>query len=69
MIETDLHPADTLFCWLVLRFAESNRSSLKKIKFTEIKDRLHSLYEGAYQHGYEQGTVDEHGESRRPLGK
>jgi len=67
MIETDLSPADALFCWLVTKVTDCR--SLEKVSFIEIKDKLHELYNSAYEDGYRRGQEDEHEESRRPLGK
>ena len=64
-----LHPADDLLYWLTFQVSETHPLFPDKIKFTEVKERLHELYDTAYKLGYEQGTEDAHEESRRPLGK
>lgn len=60
--QKELHPADELHVWLVMRITDGVRIPLAK-----LKEKLHELYDTAYKLGYEQGQEDEHGESRKPL--
>lgn len=68
MTQQKLHPAEELFGWLIVQVGIMHRN-FEKSSYIEVRQKLHELYDTAYKLGYEQGQEDEHGESRRPLGK
>lgn len=50
---TKMHPVDELFCWLVIKITDGQPRTPKDIHLSEVKEKLHQLYDRAFEAGQE----------------
>ena len=61
----ELPESDQLFYWLVGRFSEAGIVCPEKLGMLEIRQKIKTLQENAYQRGYEDGREDQTNTSKR----